>query len=71
MHYIYSEKTWAGSTPPEGMGAGEFFPGRVAGAAAGDRSRLHRLKTDSGLHDLTLSGAETARHDTGGDTKLT
>ena len=46
---------------------------------AGDRYRLHELKTedwtrlkpDSGLHELKLSGAETTRHDTGGDTELT
>ena len=67
VHYIHSDKTQAGSTPPEGMGAGEFLPGRVAG----DRSRLHELKTDNGLYDLMLSRAETTRHDTGGDTKLT
>ena len=78
MHYISSDKTRAGSTSPEGMGAGEFFPGMVAGAVArwqetdpGSVDWRLETETDSGLHELILSGAETTRHNTRGDTELT
>ena len=68
---MYSVNNQAWPTPPEGTGAGVFFPGRVAGAAArwqetdpGSTVRRTRLRR-------TVSGAETTRLDTGEDAELT
>ena len=74
VHYIYSDKNPGWVQPSREHEGWRVLPqegGWSSGTVAGDRSRLRRLKTDSGLHALTLSGAETTRHDTGGDAKLT